>query len=276
MSLDPFEDLCQMTEQLFEDEELVNEKRDSCQRCERPINVCLCSYFPEEIIKASNKVKIWVFQHPYEIKRCLRTTLILEKCLSEDNFEILISKRFSIQKFNKLKEVYENEHTYVLYPSAKSISIETLPKLSDFETNLSMLHIIILDGTWQQASGIYFTNPEIQNLKQIKIDGELISAYTIRTQPREFFLSTLETVALTLSRIEEQPQIYNDLVKPLKALCDFQFQHGAQPHQSKEYLIMNGLYKKAISKKNLIKLTKDSKFMQNSGVGENNQADQNS
>ena len=33
-------------------------------------------------------------------------------------------------------------------------------------------------------------------------------------------------------------------VRPLRALCEFQMAHGAVVHQSKEYLIENGLYKK--------------------------------
>ena len=59
----------------------------------------------------------------------------------------------------------------------------------------------------------------------------------------------------------KKKKIYTDLVKPLKALCDYQFEFGALPHQSKEWLIFNNLYKKPISKKNLNKLTKDSKFL---------------
>ena len=94
----------------------------------------------------------------------------------------------------------------------------------------------------------------------MKIDTGLTSVYTIRTQPREFFLSTLETVAVILSTIEEDPQMYEDLVRPLKALCKFQLDHGCVEHQSKEYLIFNGLYTKPISKKYYNKLTKGSKF----------------
>ncbi len=51
------------------------------------------------------------------------------------------------------------------------------------------------------------------------------------------------------------------MVKPLKALCDYQFEHGAQPHQSKEYLLFNGLYNKPLSKKMFNKITKNSKFL---------------
>ena len=88
----------------------------------------------------------------------------------------------------------------------------------------------------------------------------MTSVYTIRTQPREFFLSTLETAAVILSTLEENPKMYEDLVKPLKALCQFQLDHGCEEHQSKEYLIFKGLYNKPISKKYYNKLTKDSKF----------------
>ena len=89
----------------------------------------------------------------------------------------------------------------------------------------------------------------------------MTSVYTIRTQPREFFLSTLETAAVILSTLEDNPKMYEDLVKPLKALCQFQLDHGCEEHQSKEYLIFKGLYTKPISKKYYNKLTKGSKFI---------------
>jgi hypothetical protein len=61
-------------------------------------------------------------------------------------------------------------------------------------------------------------------------------------------------------------KIHEQLVKPLEALCAFQLNHGALPHQSKEYLIFNGLYKKPISKKNFNKLTKNSKYINESDL----------
>ena len=37
--------------------------------------------------------------------------------------------------------------------------------------------------------------------------------------------------------------VFQILTRPLEALCDFQIENGAVVHQSKEYLIKNGLYK---------------------------------
>jgi len=38
---------------------------------------------------------------------------------------------------------------------------------SNEENDENLFHIIIIDGTWAQASGIYFTNTILQSLKQV-------------------------------------------------------------------------------------------------------------
>lgn len=50
------------------------------------------------------------------------------------------------------------------------------------------------------------------------------------------------------------------MVKPLRALCEYQIQYGAVCHQSKEYLLVHGMYTKPISEKNIKKLTKNTKI----------------
>jgi hypothetical protein len=226
-----------------------------------------------------------------------------------------------VEKYPQLEQVYGSENTYVFYPSDVAIGLNDFKRNIDETTKLTMMsnqenkyidqnnevvfNIILLDGTWAQASGIYWTNTQLHNLKQVRtlenslpiifflalfvkttlkiqIDHDFKSVYTVRTQPRESFLSTLETVAVMLSTLEENEKvlhlklhslflttclirpilkIYEDLVRALKALCDHQFAHGAEPHQSKEFLLFNGLYKKPLSKKMYNKLTKNSKFL---------------
>uniref|UniRef100_A0A669AVG7 tRNA-uridine aminocarboxypropyltransferase n=1 Tax=Oreochromis niloticus TaxID=8128 RepID=A0A669AVG7_ORENI len=76
----------------------------------------------------------------------------------------------------------------------------------------------------------------------------LSSQYVIRTQPSNICLSTLECAAVALSILERNDEIQEVLLKPLKALCSFQLQHGAQIHHSKEHLLKNGMYDKPMPK----------------------------
>lgn len=75
--------------------------------------------------------------------------------------------------------MYNNENTYVLFPSPTAISLDEFQRLIDDKSNTDSIseesstksdptfHVIIIDGTWSQASGIYYTNHQIQSLKQV-------------------------------------------------------------------------------------------------------------
>ena len=119
-------------------------------------------------------------------KRCLRTTRILENCLTETNFKILRSTKFNVNKFPELEPVFKSENTFLVYPSQTSISLNELSsmiKLAEEKTSLNnekegdgiktnqnadnIFHAIILDGTWHHAESIFYRNLELQKLKQV-------------------------------------------------------------------------------------------------------------
>jgi DTW domain-containing protein YfiP len=171
-----FESLCTMVTDLSDDlKELDLNKRSCCSYCNRPITVCLCPFMSKQIELKLN-VKIWILQHPCEEKRCLRTCVILDKLLKEQNFQILKGRRFSVDKYPQLESVYSNPNSVVLYPSEESIPIDEYQKIilqkrqnnDQSDANELYHHVIIIDGTWPQASGIYHTNEELRRLKQVK------------------------------------------------------------------------------------------------------------
>ncbi|XP_053202800.1 tRNA-uridine aminocarboxypropyltransferase 2-like [Panonychus citri] len=217
------------------------ESRKLCDKCCRPEKVCLCPYLPGKPIPVSNKLII--LQHPSEEKRCLRTAKILELSLPVDKFRVIKAKRFSAHKQPELAEILkDHERTFLLFPGKSSQPLETIDTRQPY-------NIVIIDGTWAEARCIYHNSHDLKNMKKVVLNVQKRSNYVIRTQPTEESLSTVETAAITLAHLENNQSIYDTLMKPLQALCTFQLEHGAVHHFSKEYLILNGLYNKPITRK---------------------------
>lgn len=185
-----------------------------------------------------------MLQHPAEEKRCLRTAPMLFHGLTPTKCLIFKGKRFP-GKDNELAAILQAENTVLLYPSPAAVDIGSL---SSVETNANFYNLVILDGTWPQAKAIYASNSILHNIKQVKLLTNNISDYVIRTQPTDGCLSTLETATEALTVLEKN-QSYRELLKPLRALCQFQLENGAVSHQSKEFLIKNNRYPKLIGKR---------------------------
>lgn len=225
----------------------------------RPESVCFCLDIEP---LAALKNHLIILQHPNELKRCLRTTKILELSIPSTNYHLFNGKRFNSKKFPKLYEIINERETILLYPSP---SAELLDTIEVPETG-SGFNIIILDGTWSQARVLYNTNLFLHSLRCFKLNSTRPSQYVIRTQPTEICLSTVEAAAMILTHMESNLTIYDRLTRPLKTICDYQLDKGAVKHQSKEYLITNGLYNKPLNKKILKKL--DNQHQKNNSLSE--------
>lgn len=59
----------------------------------------------------------------------------------------------------------------------------------------------------------------------------------------------METAAEALSILENKPCWKIDLLRPLAALCEYQINHGAVIHESKELRLKNHTYPKLIGKR---------------------------
>lgn len=134
----------------------------------------------------------------------------------------------------------------ILYPGPNSQNLEELVQYQELGTVKH--NVIIIDGTWSQAKNMFLKNSLFHLPKQVQLNRTLSSQYVIRTQPSNICLSTLECAAVALSILEQNDNIQEVLLRPLKALCSFQLQHGAQIHHSKEHLLKNGMYDKPMPK----------------------------
>lgn len=219
--------------------------RELCEKCRRPKAVCWCCHLPSTPLVT--KCRVVILQHPAEEKRCLRTVPMLSLGLAPGLCHVYKGKKFPLQRHKGLEELMCAPNSVLLYPSPQSVDLSDLPRLDS--GGYDSYNLFLLDGTWPQAKAIYHSSPLLHSMKEVKLLSTGNSEYVIRTQPTEGCLSTLETAALALSILEDREDVREILLKPLKALCDFQLDHGAVTHQSKEFLIKTKTYPKLIGKR---------------------------
>ncbi|KAH7953592.1 hypothetical protein HPB49_010513 [Dermacentor silvarum] len=237
-------------------------KRDLCNKCRRPPSVCWCCSLPATPVAISSKV--YILQHPGEVKRNLSTAPMLEAALSNERCIILRGRRFSRERYGPLESVLEDPpsaDTILLYPGPEAKDVQLLATVQQRGRGYN---IVVLDGTWSQARSLFFNSPQLHSLQQVQINASQASHYVIRTQPTSECLSTVETVAYALAALEEKPHLKEAsflrnqvLTRPLQTLCRYQLEHGAVEHQSKEFLIQNGLYMKPLSRRIMHKLARN-------------------
>jgi len=249
---DGLEDLCYST---------ATKKRDTCVRCYRPVSVCWCAYLPECPLTVNTTV--YILQHPYEETRNLKTAPMLSLGLASGKCVILKGKRFSRDKHPHLHDIVKLPNTLLVYPAPNAEDIHSLTESETPRGEYERFNLILLDGTWPQALGIYQKNTFLHDCRSVMLtmtdrlkryypskgeveEDDFKSRYVIRSQPTESSLSTVETAALCIAILENRKDVVEAFIKPLDALCQFQLQHGAVRHDCKQF--EGSLHKKLFKK----------------------------
>lgn len=106
------------------------------------------------------------------------------------NLEVLRGLTFSNEE---IAGAIKGREAFLLFPGPEAQDASEAP--------LSKKSLIIaIDGTWSEAGKILRRNEILQTLPRVSFRNSLTSNYRIRKQPKEHYLSTLESVGHLLKQ----------------------------------------------------------------------------
>lgn len=154
----------------------------------RPRLVCYCDALP----RLRPRTQVVILQHPRERFHPLNTAGIVERGIEGSQLISASPSRLGAV----LRSSNLPQDAALLYPSANAELLEELPS-----SQLPRC-VIVVDGTWHHAKTLLRDVPELRRFRRVRFRPQRPSNYRIRREPREDYLSTVESVHHVLSRIE--------------------------------------------------------------------------
>jgi DTW domain-containing protein YfiP len=190
--------------------------RSVCPRCRRPSSACYCAHLPS----IDTQTRVVVVQHPRERDVPIGTARMATLCLPNSELHVVTSVAESPALARALAD--PSRPAILLSPGegARDIVREPPP---------SPVTLVVVDGTWSQATKIVKNDPALRSLPRYAFVPPAPSEYRIRREPEETFVSTIEALAYVLAALEGRP--FDALLAPFRAMVDFQIDH-ARRHMS--------------------------------------------
>ncbi|WP_434518672.1 tRNA-uridine aminocarboxypropyltransferase [Pseudomonas sp. NFX1] len=191
--------------------------RPRCERCQRPLDHCLCPLIPS----LASRTRIVLLQHPSETAHALNTARLA--ALGLNNAELRLG-----EVFDGLDELLATPgyRAALLFPGDQAQVLTAYTEVDD-----QPLLLIVPDGTWRKARKLLYLNPMLAALPRVTLGAVAPSRYRLRKAPEAGALSTLEAVVEALN-VLEQPVSFDALLKPFDALIEGQIKAmGAETFQ---------------------------------------------
>lgn len=187
-------------------EEESFQPRSTCYECFRPLALCYC----EDIRPVENKTRIVIVQHPREQFHPLNTARIAEMSLRRGE----VIRSAPAQVGSALQKIGVSPQAAILYPSRDAEALEELAP-EDYPEE-----VIVLDGTWHHAKTLLRDVQVLQSYRRVRFTPPAPSEYRIRQEPKEDYLSTIESVAHVLSVLEPKTPGIEDLRRTFRRMID--------------------------------------------------------
>jgi hypothetical protein len=198
----------------------------SCPRCLKPAVLCLCA----EIEPIANRISVLVLQHPQEQDLALGTGRLTTLHLRDATLRIGLSWPSLAKALGRPADPRRWAVLYLgsaraaeLAPGRELVALDRKgAPVADQEAALGELDgIVLLDGTWSQAKALWWRNPWLLKLKRAILLPTRTSLYgELRSEPRRECLSTIESIAQSLTALGEPPSVEESLVGLLATLIE--------------------------------------------------------
>jgi len=243
-----------------------------CDRCQRPMpSACICAALPREPMVLQH-CACWILQHPHETRRKNRSLPLVELCLDSASMTVCKGRRLYPENEQVQQLQHSSGDVWLLSPGDDAISLaEALEKRRKQNSNVDgKLTLLFMDATWKvrQLEGFIVASEKFvashliavsfalckfaKEMDRANMDHQLyppntlrvqltakdlqnlttLRRFDIRTPPSPQHLSTAECLAWVVSHVENNPAIYDTLMKPLD--CMVQQWHSFSDQQKDE------------------------------------------
>ena len=219
----------------------VKTKTPPCTRCGKSEDLCVCAV----IQPMDTKHHVFILQHPQEPDKNIGTARIAHLSLKNSSLLVALSKP-NLKKALGREDIIPSRWG-VLYlgsgikSGARGPGLYAVTKAGaalPADENARILHdldgVIFLDGTWSQAKALWWRNAWLLKCRRLILQPKSKSLYgNLRKEPRGECLSTIETIAETLSALGESPQVSERLKDTFGELLNRYRSRGAKQNSPK-------------------------------------------
>lgn len=172
--------------------------------------MCWCALLPS----IETRTKVVILQHPRERDMPIGTGRMASLCLPRASLHLGVD-------FERDRAVMEAigdpaQPAALLWPGEGAIDLEQDPPRGP-------ITLVVVDGTWSQAKKVVRVNPSLRALPRYAFAPPAPSAYRIRREPRDDYVSTIEAIAHVLTLLEGDR--FGAMLAPFAAMVDTQIEH---------------------------------------------------
>ena len=178
----------------------------------------------EHINAIDTQTKFIILMHPKEFKKVKNNTGFFTH-LSLSNSEVMMGIDFSHNR--RINEIIASHDSYILFPSSNAVNLsEENPKTKSQSDK--PLAIFLIDSTWACTRKMFTLSSNLNTLKHMSFTTDRVSQYGIKEQPKEHFLSTMESTLVVLEElnkwgIEETTQTeFDGFLNPFFKMIEYQ------------------------------------------------------